>query len=243
MIPSAIVAALLPLPILLSSKAMAAENVSVSDGGSAIVTLSARELTRISMADGTDKLDKLFGVDGAIDVKADAATGDIFVRPLDPTTGKAFSFFVRDAHGATFTLVATVSDVPAQTILLHADGAVIRPRQTVGSDAAEPYVHQVKALVRAMATNDASGDLAHTRVNEVRSLWREMQTVFDERWSSGDGLQGEAWTIRNTSNGDLRLDESQFQSLYPDLRAIAIEQQSLHAGEATRLYLVRGVTQ
>ena len=243
MIPSAIVAALLPLPMLLSSKVLAAENVTVSDGGSALVTLSAHELTRISMTDASDKLDKLFGVDGAIDVKPDPASGDVYVRPLDATTGKAFSFFVRDTRGATFTLVATVSDVPAQTILLHTDGALIHPHPVASSDGAEPYVRQVKALIRAMATNDTSGDTTRTAVNQPLPLWQQVQTTVDTRWNRGEGLQGETWTVRNTGSGDVRLDETQFKSVYADVRAVAIDQQLLHAGDSTRVYLVREVAQ
>lgn len=244
MIPSAITAALLlPLPMLLSSKVLAAENVTVSDGGSAIVTLSARELTRISMADGGDKLDRLFGVDGAIDVKPDPSSGDVYVRPFDATAGKAFSFFVRDTRGATFTLVATVSDVPAQTILLHTDGALIRARHAVSSDDAEPYVRQVKALIRAMATNDTRGDTTRTHVGQVLPLWQQVQTTVDSRWSRGEGLQGETWTVRNASSGDVRLDETQFKSVYADTRAVAIDQQLLRTGDSTRVYLVREVAQ
>jgi hypothetical protein len=109
------------------------------------------------------------------------------------------------------------------------------------TDAAEPYVRQVKALMRAMATRNVSGDMTRTSVNQGLSLWQQVQTIVDARWSRGDGLQGESWVVRNTSSADVRLDESQFKSVYADVRAVAIDQQLLHAGDSTRVYLVREV--
>jgi hypothetical protein len=140
-------------------------------------------------------------------------------------------------------LVATVSDVPAQTILLHTDGAPLHPHVVSSTDAAEPYVRQVKDLVRAMATNDVGGDITRTHVGQALPLWQQVQTTVDTRWSRSEGLQGETWTVRNVSSGDVRLDETQFKSAYADLRAVAIDQELLHAGDSTRVYLVREVAQ
>jgi hypothetical protein len=71
-------------------------------------------------------------------------------------------------------------------------------------------------------------------------MWQQTETLLEQRWNDGGSLRGEVWSVRNRTDAELRLDESQFQGLYADVRAIAIERQSLQPSEATRVYLIRG---
>jgi hypothetical protein len=233
----------LALLIALAGSARA-EDVPVRDGGSAQITVSARELTRIGMADGS-KLGRVLAPDGVLDVHpgTDAAgkdTGDAFLRPIDPTPGKAFSFFVRDDRGATYTLVATTADVPSHTVLLHPvdPGPVLHGKPS--EDKAEPYLRRIKALVRAMAGTDKEGNYSHQSIGQVVPVWQQTEAVLDSRWAAGSDLKAEAWTFRNATHDELRLTEGQFTGLYPDIRAVAVERQVLKAGEATRVFIVRG---
>lgn len=237
----ALLIALLPA---LAAECRAAEEVPVSDGGAAQVTLSARELTRIGMTDGV-RLGRILAPDGVLDVHpgTDAEgkpTGDAFVRPIDPTPGKAISFFVRDERGATYTLVATTADVPSHTVLLHPDGSVPVNRNRDSHEKSEPYVWHIKGLVRAMAAQDASGEFNRRTVGQVVPVWQQTEAVLEERWTGEGDLRGEAWAFRNTSSADLQLDESQFTGLYPDVEAVAIETQPLRPGASTRVFIVRG---
>lgn len=233
----------LALLIALAANARA-EDVPVRDGGSAQITVSARELTRIGMADGY-KLGRVLAPDGVLDVHpgTDAAgkdTGDAFLRPIDPTPGKAFSFFVRDERGATYTLVATTADVPSHTVLLHPTDPGPIAHAKPSEDKAEPYLRRIKALVRAMAGTDKDGDFSHQAVGQIVPVWQQTEAVLDSRWTAGSDLRGEAWTFRNATQDELRLTEAQFTGLYPDVRAVAIERQVLKAGEATRVFIIRG---
>lgn len=229
--------------VLATTDASAAQDVRVRDGGSAQVVLSSRELTHISMADGS-RLEKLDAPDGALEIKpgvdADGKLqGDAFVSPTDPTPGKALSFFVRDNNGAVYGLVATVSDLPSQSILIHPEGLPLRPRSSSASqERADPYLRRIKLLMRAMEYGDRSNGYNVDSVEQVVSIWAQTETVLSQRWSGGD-LRGEVWNVRNRSAADLRLDESQFTSLYPDVRAVAIDVQLLHPGSATRVQLLR----
>lgn len=225
-----------------TAEALAAEEVSIRDGGSAPITLSARELTRIGIS-GDGKLGRILAPEGLLEVRpgTDAGgkdTGDAFVRPLDPTPDKMFSFFVRDDRGATYTLVATVADVPSHTVLLHPSDPV--PIRKTASDKAEPYVRRIKALIRAMAQGDPDGNFQRESVGRTVPIWRQTEAVLDQKWTSGSDLKGERWSFRNASTKELRLDESQFTGLYADTRAIAIERQVLQPGESTRVFIVRG---
>ena len=235
----------LALLIALAANARA-EDVPVRDGGSAQITVSARELTRIGMADGS-KLGRVLALDGVVDVHpgTDASgkdTGDAFLRPIDPSPGKAFSFFVRDERGATYTLVATTADVPSHTVLLHpADPSPVLHGKP-SEDKAEPYLRRIKALVRAMGGTDKEGSYSHQAVGQVVPVWQQTEAVLDAKWTAGSDLHAEAWTFRNATRDELRLAESQFVGLYPDIRAVAVERQVLKAGEATRVFIVRGAT-
>lgn len=236
----------LALLLIALAGSAAAEDVPVRDGGSAQITVSARELTRIGMADGS-KLGRVLAPDGVLDVHpgtdADGKdTGDAFLRPTDPTPGKAFSFFVRDERGATYTLVATTADVPSHTVLLHPTDPGPVSHSKPSSDKAEPYLRRIKALVRAMAGTDHDGDYSHLAVGQVVPVWQQTEAVLDSRWNAGNDLHAEAWTFRNATQDELRLQESQFSGLYPDIRAVAVERQVLKAGDATRVFIVRGPT-
>lgn len=233
----------LALLIALAANARA-EDVPVRDSGSAQITVSARELTRIGMADGS-KLGRVLAPDGVLDVHpgTDAAgkdTGDAFLRPIDPTPGKAFSFFVRDERGATYTLIATTADVPSHTVLLHPTDPGPVAHTKPSEDKAEPYVRRIKALVRAMTGTDKDGDYSHQAVGQVVPVWQQTEAVLDSRWTAGSDLRAEAWTFRNATQDELRLTEAQFTGLYSDIRAVAVERQVLKAGEATRVFIVRG---
>ncbi|MDD3765462.1 MAG: type-F conjugative transfer system secretin TraK [Pseudomonadota bacterium] len=230
------------LLLAIAAEAVSAEEVAVRDGATARITLSAHELTRIAMTSGV-KLARILAPDGQLEVRpgtgADGEdTGDAFVRPVDPTPDRAFSFFVRDEHGATYTLVATVEDRPSHTVLLK-PGDPVSLREA-SSDAAEPTVRRIKALVRAMALGDPERKFGHTAVGKRIPVWRQTASVLDETWTTSADLKGETWTFRNTTADTLRLDETQFTGLYADTRAVAIERLALPPGTTTRVFIVRG---
>jgi len=199
---------LLLAPELIATAAFAAQDVQIQDGGTVQITLSAHDVSRIAKADGSP-LDRILAPDGTLDIKP--GDGDVFVRPLDVPAGKALSFFVRDANGATYTLVASIADLPSQTVLL-----------------------------RAMAGGDNADDFGAQGVHAVAPVWKQTETLLEMRWSSGSDLHGETWSVRNITHDDLRLDEAQFAGFYSDVRAVAITQQVLHPADVTTVYIVRG---
>lgn len=226
------------LLLTLVSLAHAAQEVVVRDGATVAVTVSQRELTRLALASG-GKLARVWGVDGHFTVQADDESGEAFIRPVEGTpTGQAFSLFVRDAEGATYTLTATVADLPAQTVLLKPQGprAVQRPAQ----GAAMPHVAQMKAQLRAMLRGDAESAEGCTleAVNRAVPIWRETYVEIVRRWRCEDFF-GEELLLRNVSNAELRLDENEFQGLYADVRAVAIPSLVLAPQDATPVLLLR----
>jgi hypothetical protein len=220
---------LLLAPELIATAAFAAQDVQIQDGGTVQITLSAHDVSRIAKADGSP-LDRILAPDGTLDIKP--GDGDVFVRPLDVPPGKALSFFVRDANGATYTLVAGIADLPAQTVLLHTPA--VSMHHAPAHDKADPY------LRRAMAGGDNADDFSAQGVHAVAPVWKQTETLLETRWSSGSDLHGETWSVRNITHDELRLDEAQFAGFYSDVRAVAITQQVLHPADVTTVYIVRG---
>ncbi|MGQ0701462.1 MAG: TraK domain-containing protein [Panacagrimonas sp.] len=226
------------LLLTLASPAGAAQEIVVSDGATVPVTVSQRELTRLALADG-GKLARVWGVDGQFTVQADDEAGEAFIRPVEGTPiGNAFSLFVRDAEGATYTLTATVSDLPAQTVLLKPQGH--RKATPKAQGVAAPHVEQIKAQIRAMLDGDpetAEGCTVEA-VGRAIPLWRETYVEIVRRWHC-EAFSGEELLLRNVSSAELRLDEHEFEALYPDVRAVAIPWQVLAPQGATPLLLLR----
>jgi len=226
------------LLLTLANFAHAAQEIAVRDGATVTVTISQRELTRLALADG-GKLARVWGVDGQFTVQADDESGEAFIRPVEGTlVGNAFSLFVRDAAGATYTLTATVADLPAQTVLLKPQGARKAASQAQG--ATTPYIEQVKAQIRAMLDGDTEGGEGCTveAVGRAIPLWRETYVEVVRRWRC-EAFVGEELSLRNVSSAELRLDEHEFEALYPDVRAVAIPWQVLAPQDATPVLLLR----
>lgn len=226
------------LLLSLVSLAQAAQEVAVRDGSTAPITVSQRELTRLALVDG-GKLARVWGVDGHFTVQADDESGEAFIRPVEGTSsGQAFSLFVRDAEGATYTLTATVADLPAQTVLLKPQGPRAMTRAAQG--AAMPHVAQMKSQLRAMLRGDADTAEGCTLepVSRAVPIWRETYVEIVRRWRC-ESFLGEELLLRNVSTAELRLDESEFQRLYPDVRAVAIPALVLAPQEATPVLLLR----
>ena len=132
--------------LALATEVPAVQLIEVVSGQTATVKVSAKELTRIAMADGA-RIERVWGMDEHMQVQPDADAGQVFLRPA-LGSAKAFSFFVRDDAGETYTLLALPVDMPSDTVLLRsgsrtatkAGALVCRHRR---SHAAPRAAHQV----------------------------------------------------------------------------------------------------
>ena len=217
----------------------AAQLVEVVGGQTATVKVSAKELTRIAMADG-GRIERVWGMDEHMQVQPDADGGQVFLRPL-PGTAKAFSFFVRDDAGETYTLLALPVDMPSDTVLLRSRSRSAAGTQSVtpagASDRTAPRVERIKSLVRAMATGVvAEGYLPDYRSEAVER--RPEAKVLRTARFQGE-LVGEIYAFTNTSRATLQLAERDFLRVGADVAAVGIEQRTLAPKQTTRVYVVR----
>jgi len=217
--------------LALSTGASALQEIDVADGRTVTAKVSARELTRVGMADGR-RIVRVWGLEERMTVEPDKEGGQVFIRPTQIPAPRPFSFFVRDDSGSTYTVVAVPVDMPADAIVLKAQG---KPEAQPGT--AHPFVDEVKSLIRAMAFEREPDGYTLAVVNRAVPLWNEARLVLQRRYE-GDRI-GEVYRLTNTSGAEMRIDERELGVLADDIEAVALERHELQPGESTAVYLVR----
>lgn len=231
-----LLALLLCLPVaFVSAHASTVQELMVKDGDTATIKMSRRELTRITVS-GAGRLEKVWSNSNTMEITPDKQKGEVFVRP-GPGAGSSFSFFVRDDQGSTYTLVAMLEDIPSQTVVLKP--ADIRLSSIDKSRwKQQPFLENVKALLRAMATGkDASGYTVEPRNARV-PLWRETR-IDQVQAYVGFALVGEIYLVRNVSKETLKFHEREFMDFGERVSAVALEKLEVAPGDTTTLYVVR----
>lgn len=219
--------------ILLISLCLAASNVFSAQvlTGSPDDTLAARvsrhEPTLIRV-DGHKILD-VFGIDGDFEAKPDSSnSGSAFFNPLSDKN--VLSAYVSDSAGRTWRLLLSVTDAPAETIVIKSNKPVKKAVQA-GKDQARNQI--IKRMVLGLA---GAGPEAHNVRDTLEAipLWNEA-TFIQTGVIDGD-IRGERYQLTNTSATTMRIDE---RELYrPGTLGIVVEKPELAPSESTMIYVV-----
>jgi conjugal transfer pilus assembly protein TraK len=188
-------AALLALT-LLAAPAAAKQTLTVRDGGQALAKLSAKEPTRIALAQGM--IDELIGdlrteknPCGRLIHEATADRSEVFLSlardgaaggcpPQEP--GKAMTLFVK-SEGRTFTLLLQPVDMPADQVLLAVEdatqaasnaGAASYGNAASGADAASVIQAARRAPRSAQESAGGSGLSNASYYRAIKALWIAM---------------------------------------------------------------------
>ncbi len=226
--------ALSALVVLWAQGASAKQEITLKDGDSVKITLSASDATRIIMDRG--RIEKIVAPKGMLDIQADKERGEIFLKPL-ASASESMSFFVRDDSGATFTLVATRRPIPGDTIVLKNAS----PRKLPGKGAhylSTPFVERVKQLIKAMALGENTESYGIEDQNRSVELWRETNITLVKSFTAHD-LYGEVYLVANASDEELRFHEREFMEFGDRVQAVALERLVLKPKASTFLYIVR----
>lgn len=221
--------------ILLISLCLAVSNVFAAQvlTGSPDDTLAARvarhEPTMIRV-DGHKIID-IFGIDGDFEAKPDSSnSGTAFFNPLSDKS--VLSAYVSDSAGRTWRLLLSVTDEPAETIVIKSNKQVkIKKAVQAGKDQARNQI--IKRMVLGLA---GSGPEAHNvrETLEAIPLWNEA-TFIQTGVIDGD-IRGERYQLTNTSATTMRIDE---RELYrPGTLGIVVEKPELAPSESTMIYVV-----
>lgn len=216
----------------------AAQTFEVKDGDTINITVSRKEVTRISIS-GAGRIATVRGAEGVVQVTPDKDVGDIYVRPMQPTGD--FSFFIRDSFGNNYILAARQADVPSQTVLLKPHQATT-PVDSVQAQRYKdtPLKTRIAELMKAMATQaELTGfDRAVPEKPVEIRRWKEVAFRLHETWT-GYELTGEVFELTNVTRKTLTFHEREFLDVGQGVMATAMDKLQLAPNETSRVYVVR----
>jgi conjugal transfer pilus assembly protein TraK len=220
---------LLLLILLLPSLSWAVQVIDVVDGQPAYGRISAHELTRVKVANG--RIENIRGLQGELVVEPDANTGEIYIRPTNPS--HTVNLFVTTDSGKTYTLLLQPQEIPATNI-------VIKERDRGGSGASAAtdtdFRRFVRNIVRGMARDDQIAGMDLQEVGATVPLWKDTVFVLEKKYTGQDYV-GEKYTLTNASGHAMVLREPQF--FRKGIIAVSVETMQLASGATTDVFIVR----
>lgn len=220
------------LSLAISGAAMAVQKITVDDGKTYKVNVALTEASRITVEKG--RIVRAWSMNTNWQVKEDKEAGDIYIKPAN-STRKAFSFFVQDNYGNTYTLVAVPVDTPSETIVLKPSKRI---KSAKSSNVNQPYVQRSKGMIKDMV-NGEEGSYVVTELHEEVPLWKEADIHLVKRFELNE-LMGEIYQIRNVSGAPMVFAEQEFANFGEGIVAIALERTEILSGDSGMLYVVRG---
>jgi len=178
------------------------------------------------------RIRRVFGAEGDFEVKADKDAGTAFVKPS--TDKPAFSAYVADDTGRTWKLLLSVTDGPADSIVIRGKGqesSSKRSGKRSGDDSAR--IQAIKRVVVALDSDDER-EMESQTANDLVPLWKEAMFV---RVKVVQGpLRGEKYQLTNTSDKPMVIDE---RELYRrGVVAVSIGTPELKPAETTAVYVI-----
>ena len=218
--------------IFFSIGAWANQNYSAIDGQAIKIQASMNDLTRIKIKNG--KVASVWGSAGDLDFKVEKAVGEVYLRPLNLGVS-ALSFFLKDSFNNTYTIVASLKKIPAQTVeivpLTQSNRQLEKKYQSM------PLVKRLKALFKAMALGQ-SDNFSLEKMDKKIAWWKEARLSQVATYLDQD-LVGEVFLLENTTKGQMQMQEEEFLPLKGGVMAIAIAKSAIEAGEKTKIFVVR----
>ncbi len=214
------------LLLLASLDAGAAQVLQGRPDDTLAASLSRSEPTLIRI-DG-HRIRRVFGAEGDFDVKADKDAGTAFVKP---TTDKpVFSAYVADDAGRTWKLLLSLTDGPADSIVIRGRAGESYGKRT-GKDSARNL--EIKRVVLALDA-DGETEMDARAANELVPLWKEAMFVLVKIVQGP--LRGEKYHLSNTSDKPMVIDE---RDLYRrGVVAVSVEKAELKPAETTTVYVI-----
>ena len=213
----------------------AAQEIKAKEGESFQVSVSKRELTRITGKNS--KIKAVWSANNVFDNSVDVDSGDVFIKPnADAPT--SFSFFVKDEAGTTVTLVATQQDVPSETIIINGKKSFKSGSDSLSDGTADGRKAVVRNLMKAMTVDGDNTTYNTTALNTEIPLWRETKVVAVNAYEAGLFV-GTKYLLKNISHEPLYLGEEEFLDFGADVVAVGLDHSAVKPSETTYLYVVR----
>jgi type-F conjugative transfer system secretin TraK len=189
--------------------------------------IALNQLNRIQVFE--DRITQVFGDDDTFSSETDTENGQIFIKAKDE---KPLFLTVVTEKGASIDLALNPIEIEAQTLILKTTA----PLRQDPHDEKKSYSDKIVGLIKAM--HQGSSIDGFTRIKAckqecVEPLTLELQSIYQ-----GDEIQGEVWSVRNTTHKTQTLTEKQFFT-EPDIVALALKTLILEPNASTTLFKVR----
>ncbi len=232
----------LAIALLLSQSSYAAEYRDLKDGDTANIQVSLKEPTRIKVEG--EPITNVFGDVAESStgtrkfvVRKDQDKGELYIQPDPLVIGKdaASSIYVSTSK-ATYTLLAVVQDIPAETIVIR--DKTIRPVALDSStkERSSAYVRDIKRLIKQIGS-DKLDNFHVENINKPVSLWNEASLILEKRITGHPRFIAEQYKLTNVSNSEIVLKEREFYR--SGVAAVVLDRHALQVGDSTKLLVLR----
>lgn len=240
----------LGLAALFTGSAQCAQDIRIREGDTTIVRVSARDQTRLRVAQGRvlevigDLHDPERNPTGRVLVLKDDAEGEVYIQPVTralvgtspaaPAT--PIKVDVKTDHG-TVGLLLQPADVIGDTLVLTIHGG--QPKSEDASRGrSDSYLRSLKAMSLALLNPEGAPDLAALLIAERRdiALWAEARFVLRARIET-PSLIGERYELTNTTATPITLDEREFFA--SGVQSVVVMRHTLSPGETTLVAITR----
>jgi conjugal transfer pilus assembly protein TraK len=216
---------------LLVSSSYALQVKAMKDNQSESVKISSKELSRLFVLG--DRVQAIRGLNGAYELIKDEKQGAIFIKPTPYYINKPFNLFITTENGHTFNLLLFPLDIPAESIEIKPLSPSVHIAERWEKNA--PYVETLIRLITNMVNDQQPEGYSvvpvHGDLVKYPKFSMTLETIY-----KGDHLEGETWSVKNTTKTSIYLKSSHF--MHDNTRAISIEDDVLDRGEVTYVYRV-----
>lgn len=178
------------------------------------------------------RVSNIYGTEGEFTATPEGQTGAAYIKPVGDKN--PISIFVTDDANQTWRLLLSVSDTPADTIVIASNKTVRPAKPFLGRDMERNRA--IKYMVLALKSPDQVPDIEIHQADKIVPLWENALFVLTA--TTEGQYSGEKYRLTNTSSQQMVIDE---RELYrKGVLAISINKPVLNPGEVTEIYIVHG---
>jgi len=216
----------------LANSAIAAQMRSVEDGSEFTAEISKIDTNRIKVVG--DRVRSVKTNAGELEVSVEEKLGEIYVRPTSFAENKPLNLFIITEQNFTYKALLYPKSIPSEQIILRNDDVVLNSDVEVAKATKNSYEQQIIALLKAMrAKSKLEGYQIRGEKKYVDLGDLEMKKITTYK---GQNFIGEIFTIKNSTNQLLNLEEKIF--FKNGVRAVKIGNQTLLPDESTEILIV-----
>ena len=213
------------------------------------VTLSNRDINRITCPDGALVKDVVYSSEKGVSVKIEGSNAFVkFLVVKDTITGKQkhradpVEFYVICEENQIFTLIGTPQRIPAQHIRLVSNAKRIKKNLSLFEGI--PFEKKVIMVTQKVYTDDIPDNFTVKRVNQPVKVFKDIDVVLNRVViAEGEGVRLKEYILslkESFKEDSIQLAEKSFlvAELTENPVAIALETHTLRAKAPRRLFIV-----